>query len=293
MKKVFMTLAAVLCCANIALGQNAQEDRNRKYNITLGNVEYAHHNEKLSAGEAVGEILTGVLTGQTSVEASKYEDDVKSAIIKGLSSAYRFTFNDALLRLDDVVEEGNLVVDALITNINAKSSSHTWKDKKGDVQVSTTYTGITEAVLTVKDAKTGKVLANPTVKGQGIGSSSYSTSDKAIREAIERLSGQVTSWLNRYRPLQANIIEGAAAKKNKQKEVYIDMGSSEGAFEGLHMIVYQIKTIGGKQARTEIGKLKIEAIEGDDISRCKVQGGGKEIKAALDSGEQLIVLSRN
>ena len=291
MKKILLTLAAVLCCTMTVSAQDAQEGRNRTYNITLGNVQYTHHDEKLSAGDAVGKVLTGVLTGKTSVEATKYEEDVKSAIIKGLSSAYRFRFNDGLLRLDDVVEEGNLVVDALITNIQAKSSSRTWKDKNDKTHVDTWYTGTVEAILTLKDAKSGEVIANPKVKGQGSGNSNFDTTDKAIRDAIGRLSGRVSGWLNKYRPIQANIIEGAAVKKDKQKEVDIDLGSSEGAFEGLHMGVYEIKTIAGREARSEVGKLRIEAVEGDDISRCKVQSGGKDIKAALDAGKKLRVLS--
>ena len=288
MKKILMTLAAVLCCI---MTTSAQEGRNQAYRITLGNVQYAHHDEKMSTGDAVGKILTGVLTGQTSVQATKYEEDVKAAIIKGLSGAYRFRYNDGLLQIDDVAEEGNLVVDAIITNIQAKSSSRTWKDKDGKTQVNTYYTGVTEVMLTLKDAKTGEVLANPTMKGQGSTNSSFSTSDQAVRDAIGKLSNRITVWLNNYRPLQANIIEGAAAKKNKQKEVYIDLGSSEGAFEGLHMGVYTVKISAGREAKSQIGKLKIEAVEGDDISRCKVQSGGKDIKAAIDGGEKLLVIS--
>ena len=291
MKKLLMTLAAVLCSITIASAQDAQEGRNQIYNITLGIVDYAHHNEKMSTGEAVGKVLAGVLTGQTSVQATKYEEDVKNAIIKGLSSAHRYRYNNGLLQLGDVVEEGNLMVDAVITNIQAKSDSRTWKDKDGKTQITTSYKGIVEAMLTLKDAKTGEVVANPTFSGSGMGSSSYSDSDKAVRDAIGRLSNRITDWLNKYSPLQANIIEGAAAKKDKQKEVYIDLGSSEGAFEGLHMGVYTVKTVAGHEAKSQIGKLKIEAVEGDDISRCKVQSGGKDIKAALDAGEKLKVIS--
>jgi len=285
MKRILMTLAAVLCCITIAW---AQEGRNRLYNITLGNVQYAHHDEKMSTGEAVSKMLNGVLTGQTSVQATKYEEDVKNAIIKGLSGAYRFRYNDGLLNIDD---EGNLMVDALITNIETKSSSRSWKDKNDKTQVTTTYTGICEVLLTVKDAKTGDVIATPTMGGWGLSSSTYDTVDKAIHDAIERLSNHITTWLNKYRPLQANIIEGAAAKKDKQKEVYIDIGSSEGAFVGLHMGVFVVKTIAGREANSQIGKLKIQAVEGDDISLCKVQSGGKDIKAALDAGQQLRVIT--
>ena len=291
MKKILTTLAAILCCAITISAQDAQTNRNRTYRITLGNVQYAHHNEKMSAGDAVGKVLSGVLTGKTEVQATKYEEDVKNAIIKGLSSAHRYRYNNGLLQLGDVVEEGNLMVDAVITNIQAKSDSRTWKDKDGKTQITTSYKGIVEAMLTLKDAKTGEIVANPTFSGSGMGSSSYSDSDKAVRDAIGRLSNRITDWLNKYSPLQANIIEGAAAKKDKQKEVYIDLGSSEGAFEGLHMGVYTVKTVAGHEAKSQIGKLKIEAVEGDDISRCKVQSGGKDIKAALDAGEKLKVIS--
>jgi hypothetical protein len=291
MKKILTTLAAILCCAITISAQDAQTNRNRTYRITLGNVQYAHHNEKMSAGDAVGKVLSGVLTGKTEVQATKYEEDVKNAIIKGLSGAHRYRYNNGLLQLGDVVEEGNLMVDAVITNIQAKSDSRTWKDKDGKTQITTSYKGIVEAMLTLKDAKTGEVVANPTFSGSGMGSSSYSDSDKAVRDAIGRLSNRITDWLNKYSPLQANIIEGAAAKKDKQKEVYIDLGSSEGAFEGLHMGVYTVKTVAGHEAKSQIGKLKIEAVEGDDISRCKVQSGGKDIKVALDAGEKLKVIS--
>lgn len=291
MRKILTTLTAVFCWAMTMMAQEAQTERNRTYCLTLDNVQYAHHDEKLSTGQTIGKVLTGVLTGKTEVQATKYEEDVKNAIIKGLSGAHRYRYNDALLQLGNVVEEGYLVVDAVITNIQAKSDSRTWKDKDGKTQVSTTYKGIVETMLTLKDAKTGEVVANPTFSGSGMGSSSYSDSDKAIRDAIGRLSSRITEWLNKYRPLEANIIEGSTAKKNKQKEVYIDLGSSEGAFVGLHMGVFIVKTIAGREAKSQIGKLKIEAVEGDDISRCKVQSGGKDIKAAIDAGEQLLVIS--
>jgi hypothetical protein len=290
MKKILMTLAAVLCCAITASAQDAQEDRNKTYNIILGNVQYTHHDEKMSTGEAIGKVLTGVLTGQTSVQVTKYEADVQAAIIKGLSSAYRFRYNDAL-QIGDLAEEGNIVADVIITNIEAKSSTSTWKDTKGKTQVSTTYTGVCKAMLSLKDAKTGEVVTNTAFKGQGTTTSSFSDSDKAIRDALDKLTKRITVWLNNYRPLQANIIEGSTAKKDKQKEVYIDLGSNEGACAGLQMGVYVIKNIAGREAKSQIGKLKIEAVEGDDISLCKVQSGGKDIKAALDAEQQLRVVS--
>lgn len=287
MQKI-VTIVALICA--IAFQVNAQENRNQTYNITLGNVQYAHHDEKMSAGEAIGKVLTGLATGQVSVQATKYEGDVKNAIIKGLSGAYRFHYNDGL-QTGELAEEGNIVADAIITNIQAKSNTQTWKDTKGKIQTSTYYTGIAEAMLTLKDAKTGEVITNTSFKGQGTTVSSFSTSDQAIRDALGKLSNRISAWLNKYKPLQANIIEGSTAKKDKQKEVYIDLGNSEGAFAGLHMGVFIVKTVAGREAKSQIGKLKIEAVEGDEISLCKVQSGGKDIKAAIEAGQQLQVIS--
>jgi hypothetical protein len=287
MQKI-VTIVALICA--IAFQVNAQENRNQTYNITLGNVQYAHHDEKMSAGEAIGKVLTGLATGQVSVQATKYEGDVKNAIIKGLSGAYRFHYNDGL-QTGELAEEGNIVADAIITNIQAKSNTQTWKDTKGKIQTSTYYTGIAEAMLTLKDAKTGEVITNTSFKGQGTTVSSFSTSDQAIRDALGKLSNRISAWLNKYKPLQANIIEGSSAKKDKQKEVYIDLGNSEGAFAGLHMGVFIVKTVAGREAKSQIGKLKIEAVEGDEISLCKVQSGGKDIKAAIEAGQQLQVIS--
>ena len=292
MKKNLLTLTALLCCTIITTSaQEVAPDRNRTYNIVLNNVQYTHHNDKMSVGDAVGAVLTGVLTGQTSVEATKYEDDVKGAIIKGLSGAHRFHYNDGLIHVSDVVEEGNIAVNALITNINASSSSRTWKDKEDKVHVDTYYRGEVEAVLTLKDIKTGEVIANPTVKGLGSSTSMFSTSDQAVKHAIGMLSGSITRWLNNYKPITANFVEAGAVKKDKQKEVFIDYGSREGAYKGMHMGIYHLYTIKGKPGKSMLGKLKIEEVAGEDLSRCKVTSGGKDVKEAIDDGQTLVVMS--
>ena len=292
MKKMMMTLAAVLCCTTITTSaQDVDPNRNRTYNIVLNNVQYTHRDEKMSAGEAVGAVLSGVLTGQTSVEATKYESDVKAAIIKGLSGAHRFHYNDGLVQVSDFAEEGNIAVNALITNINASSSSRTWKDKEDKVHVDTYYRGEVEAVLTLKDIKTGEVIANPTVRGRGSSTSMFSTSDQAVKNAIDILSGSITRWLNNYKPITANFVEAGAVKKDKQKEVFIDYGSREGAYKGMHMGIYQLYTIKGKPGKSLLGKLRIEEVAGEDLSRCKVTSGSKDIKEAIDNGQTLVVMS--
>lgn len=291
MRKILVTLAAVLCCATTVF---AQTDRNQTYRVTLGEVKYAHHGEKMSAGDAVGKILSGVVSGKTTVQATQYEEDARNAIIKGCSSAHRFRYNNGLLKLDDITGEGHIVIDAIITNLETSQNSQSLKetlDDKKSYKSPTYYKGIAEVMLTVKDAKTGEIIANPTVKGSSSGLIAADTSEKAIRSALDNLAHNIAVWLNKFRPLNGNILEGAAVKKDKQKEVYIDLGRSEGAFVGLLMGVYIIKTVSGREAKSLIGKIKVEAVEGDDISLCKVQSGAKDIKAAIDAGQHLVVLS--
>ncbi len=286
MKKIIILFVAALLGATTIM---AQADRNCSYPITLGNVQYAHHGERLTRGQAMGKALAGALTGKVTIEATKFETDVKSAIVRGLSGSYRFRFDESLSTNSKKVPAGSIVADAVITNIEAQSETKTYKDKRGKPYSTTYYKGLTEVILTFKDIRTGEVIANPTFTGQGSGSSSYTTSDKAVKDAIGKLSGRITKWLNQYMPLQANLVEGSTVKKNKQKEVYVDFGNREGAYAGLHMGVFQVKNVAGHEATSMIGKIKIEEVQGDDVSLCKVLSGGKDIKSAIEAGATLRV----
>ena len=60
---------------------------------------------------------------------------------------------------------------------------------------------------------------------------------------------------------------------------------------GTHFTVYILGSIGGKETRKQIGRLKVTSIEGDEVSLCKVSSGGKDIKAALDAQQKLLIIS--
>ena len=94
-------------------------------------------------------------------------------------------------------------------------------------------------------------------------------------------------------PLSASIIERGEIKKKKQKTVYIDLGSKFEAYKGQQFDIFSLKTIAGKEARIEIGRLKIDEVLGEDISLCKVTRGEEEVKEALDGGATLIVITRD
>lgn len=116
--------------------------------------------------------------------------------------------------------------------------------------------------------------------------------EKAINNALERLTSKVANFYNQMFPLRASIIEKGEVKKDKQKGVYIDLGAADGVYKGQPFDVFLVKTIAGKEAKTIIGRLKIEEVEGDEISLCKVTKGADMIKTALDENHVLLITSR-
>ena len=285
-----MVMIAVLLCSVLSL--NAQVERNQIYNIYLGEVRYSNPKENMSSTDAFGQIVRAAVTGKATVQAPEYQDMVKTAVVRGLSNAYRYRLSERLAQFGDESEAGNLSADVLITNIAASSESSTYKDKNGKTHVSTKFKGDVDVTITLTDVVTGDVIATPSFSGSGYSSGTNPNQEEAFKNGMSSFVNRITSWLNQTLPLQANIIEGNAVKKDKQKKVYIDLGNREGAAVGIHFGVFIVKTVAGREARQQIGKLKIESVQGDDISLCKVQSGGKEIKKALEAGEQLLVISQ-
>ena len=59
----------------------------------------------------------------------------------------------------------------------------------------------------------------------------------------------------------------------------------------MRFTVYVLGNVAGRETKKEIGRLKVNEVLGEDISLCKVQKGGKDIKAALDEGKQVVAIS--
>lgn len=57
------------------------------------------------------------------------------------------------------------------------------------------------------------------------------------------------------------------------------------------MGVYVIGQLSVRETRKHIGRIRVRETLGSDISLCKVQKGGKEIKAAFDRGDAIVAIS--
>lgn len=271
-------------CLVIGMEVLAQEGRNGKVVLGMNSMAYTKPEDK----GTLSKILNAVLLGEVTSDQGKYQDAVRAAVLKGLSQTHRITVIDGQLSKDEAARPGALYADGTVSNLSTTSKTETYK-VDGKTRTRTYYKALIGVTLHVKNAKTDEIVDSPTFNISEWDISWIETQDGAMMKALENLSGRVTRYYNRWLPLTAKVLEGARDKKDKQKEVYIDLGSGEGAYPGLHMAVYTVKTVAGREAKKQIGKLRVEEVQGEDISLCKVQSGGRDIKTALDSGETLVI----
>ena len=286
-KNMMLCLLSLL----IAMGVQAQEVRNVVYTTGINELQYTKKDTKPTAGKVIGEVLTAIATGETTQDMDKYVDAVQAAVVKGISQARRIKAIEGQLTPEEKEQPNTWYVDGTISSIASTSKIETWEDKDKKKHSRTVYKGLIGLTLHFKNAQTDEILFSPSFNVTASDLSWMDSAAGAVNNAINSLSGRITHYLNVSLPLSANIIEGARDKKDKQKEVYIDLGAAEGAFKGLHFDVFTIKTVAGREAKKKIGRLKVTDVEGDDISLCKVQSGGRDIKSAIDAGEQLLIIT--
>ena len=280
MKKVFMILPLFVAMPMMAQNSNAQ------LNVSVGELSYMIKEQpKSELGTVVGAVLD-VLADRTTEEQPGYVDAVRASVMMALSNVRRFTVSDGLQVTPN--EATNLIVDGTVNYISTTRELRTHSGKKDKIPEFYAQIGLT---LNVKDAASGNVVNSQVFEVNKSSWSWFRSTDSAIKDALEGLRKKLVKYYNSAYPYSAHILERGTEKKDKQKDLYIDLGASHGLQEGTHLTVFVLGSIGGKETRRQIGRLKVNAVEGDEVSRCKVVSGGKDIKAALDAGEQLLIIS--
>ena len=249
-----------------SMGMKAQSE-NALQNVSVMELDYTvKEAPKSDLGTVVSAVLD-VLADQTTSEQPGYAEAVRASVITALGYVRRFQVTDG--RQVAPTDETNISVDGTINYISPT----------------------VEMTLNLKDAATGTVLNSQVFEVNKSGWAWVKSIDTAMKNALESLRGRVMKYYNTVYPYSANILERGTEKNDKQKELYIDLGSMHGLQEGTHFDVYVIGSIGGKETRKLIGRLKVRQIEGDEVSLCKVVSGKKEIKAALDAQQKILIIS--
>lgn len=275
-----MWMAVAMATVVMAQSENAIK------NVSVMDLNYqVKEAPKSELGTVVGAVLD-VLADQTTQEQPGYADAVRSSIITALGYVRRFSVTDGHQVAPN--DETNLIVDGTINFISTTTELKVHKDKRDKVPEFYAQINVT---LNLKDPATGTVINSQVFDVNRSGYTWVSSLDTAIKNALESLRRKVGKYYNAAFPYTARILERGTEKKDKQKELYIDLGSAHGLHDGIHFDVYTVGSIGGKETRKEIGRLKVKEVIGEEVSLCKVTSGSKDIKAALDANAKLLIIS--
>lgn len=285
---VFLSILVLWSC--ISLRTFAQTDRNTVFKVAVGEMEYTPKQGKETVGSVLGTISKAVLLGTVTTQRDNYAGSVRASVLSGFGKVRRFHAIEGQFK-EGEIQEGThaFYATGTINNISTTTELFTPVDKS--LKPYNVFKAQIEVTVHVKDVHDGHIVDTHTFYVNNNDLSWVKTEDKAMNEALIILSSKVARHYNKLYPLSASIVEPGGVKKDKQKEVYIDLGRKDGAVVGMKLTVYSIKTIAGKNAQKELGSVKIVEVMGDDVSMCKVKSGGKIIKSALENGETVVVMS--
>lgn len=240
-----------------------------------------------------GQVLSVIASATAGVSTDNRHEDklpaVNALVKSALGDVRRLNPVDGLME-----GEAGYILSGNVTNLTttSKTDVRTSTGAKGKVSKTTIvgYDATVEISLTLTDVQSGST-STQNFKGIAFSDGTTATAEKAISRAINAMKEKITRHYNNLFSTRANIVERGNEKKDKQKEVYIDAGSSVRTYEGQHFHIYVVGNVAGRETRKEVGRVKVEEVLGEDISLCKVQKGGKDIKAALDEGKHVVAIS--
>lgn len=272
----------------------AQVEKNVVFRAAQGEIKYDEPKEKAAPKGLLGGLIELAKTGlNNTVHHPEFVENVRTAIAGAIGTTRRISVVDPLILADAAENDPILVFDGTIGTVTTTSENEIVKDDKGKSHDNVRYMAVITATINVKDGHTGEILTTIPVNTNEYSWTWVESAEKALGNALTIVQKRITNHLNLFFPMYASIVEGDRVKKDKQKEVYIDLGELDGAFKGMTFAVYTLKTVAGREAKKEIGRLKVEEVMGDNISLCKVTRGGVQIKQCIDNGEELVITSTN
>ena len=277
----------MLTTANVSAQDNGL---NPVYKVLLGDITYQKNEvkKKVTVGKVLS-VMADVVEGRvTDINNEEYIPLARNRVMEGLTHVRRLQVVD-----DSEATDARYQVTAVLTDISATRKVKTYdrKDSKGReyTEMKTYYGAIASVAINFTNLKTGEVTTS-TLSGRCSEYSLAKSADEAIRTALYELADNIYEYYNECYPIRANIIERGTEKKDKTKELYIDVGSRF-IGEDTHFNVYVVGQVAGRETRKQIGRIRVRETLGEDISLCKVQKGGKDIKVAFDNGDAIVAIS--
>lgn len=280
MRKFVLLYSFILMAIFSSFGQNPNE----VFSLNIAPLTYVEPSKSATVGSVLG-TLAEAAAGQSS-------NNRHPEVVPYIEAVVKTAFAD-VRRLAPVEGESQFSLTGDVVNVTTWTKSRTTesKDSKGKVvkTVNTDYYASITTSLTLLDTATGQTWTQKFIGGGG--TYYYKFEAAAIEAALNLMQGKIVKYYNNLFPLYAQIVERGSEKKDKMNQVYIDLGSDNGIFKGLHFNVSLVGEAAGRTTEHKIGKIKVEEVQGPDISLCKVEKGKKEIKEALDNGQTLTITS--
>lgn len=244
----------------------------------------------------------------TSVPYS-WVEALRSKIIEGITETNRVTIIDVdtekALQVEKARREsGNLSADGDMERLAVMSELGANYIIQGNVSAFTVehvkpkdgtpyYRGTVAYTLKVVNPKDGTVLSTQTFNHGGSLTelTSGNTRDEAAVDVVKYARKAMRRLIDKAFKLNGTILEISKSKGGEAEMVYISLGSDHGVTEKGLFKVFVLRTVAGRASRSEIGVLKVEAVEGADLTLCEVKKGGKEIKAAMEAGQTIEIES--
>jgi hypothetical protein len=241
----------------------------------------------------------------TSAVGQAASDNVRAAVLVGISDRGRFHIVDALTdqMLSSLYADRN--VEDVVNDANWKSESEAAYKKLGAEKIITGETTLVSFSRFKSDDGTVYNQCEVTVSlkvynitdGAMIGSDNITVSgldadseNEAFADAMSDMRKAMTGFVDDHFKFETYILElGDSDKKGRLQELYVSGGAEMGVANRTRFTVYCEQKIGPKVTKKEIGTLAaIEVMDG--VTKCKVTKGDAEIKERFSNGEKLIVV---
>lgn len=286
--KQFIPLVVGCCFTLSALAQQGEvvDDENPVRYVYMGNLEYT------SPKVTVASLLTGALQKKVSTQNENYMPALREALLKGVSNARRLVIKEETPEepMETFIAHADGKCFLLEGTVSSLETGTVLPDKLKDANKASYY-GRAVFDIHLKDLQTNEIFLSHHFERESSSYSYYSSAEKALENAIQWANASVTEYLDYVFPLRGCVLEKSLEKKDKMKQVYINLGTNWNVHEDQRFGVYVVGSVAGRETKREIGRLKVEEVLGFDISLCKVSKGGKEIKNAMDSGAMVVVQS--
>ncbi|WP_276803894.1 hypothetical protein [Odoribacter laneus] len=253
------------------------------------------------------EVLLVDYFSYTSKIGSSYPEQLRNAIIGGIAETGR-------LSVVDVDAEANLKIEAERRSSEGAMADETARTaqmktmganylltahvanmdavRKTLDNGSVYYDGIISFTVKVTNIADGSIKVSKQFDYSGLNAKTGDSREAAITATLGYIKTSMQKFVNDHFKLESTIVTIEQSDKKKGAvTVYVNCGSAVGIQKGQLFDVKMEKDVAGKKILTNIGTLKADEVQSEDMTLCKVTKGGKEILEANQEGRKLIVIS--